>query len=141
MVEADESLGGAAIQHREIEGHESPLFQSYFGYQLTYLEGGVDSGLTHVEPTKDVPHLYKFKGIQKGTSLLQMQVSKNSLRKGDSFILFANPATVWSWHGESANPHEKARAITLDESMCTEGTVVTMDQGDGDEEDADFWAY
>jgi len=42
---------------------------------------------------------------------------------------------------EQANPDEKARANTLAEKMCTLGTVVTLDQGDGDDAVEEFWAY
>lgn len=164
MVEADDFLGGAAIQHREIQSHESSvrknskveqqrnpnhssfshnvlfyqLFQTYFS-NLTYLEGGVESGFNHVEPTPEEPHLYRIKGTEKGLSLTQVPISKSSLNKGDSFILMQNKATVWLWNGESANPDEKAKANAVAESMCTEGTVTTLDQGHGDEEDEAFW--
>ena len=117
------------------------MFQSYFDYDLVYLEGGVESGFTHVEPTKDEPHLYRVKGTEKGMSLTQMSLSKSSLNAGDSFILFANSGLVWAWHGESANPDEKSKANRFAENMCTEGTVTVMDQGQGDDEVADFWAY
>lgn len=141
MVEADEMLGGAAIQHREIQSNESSLFTSYFGHYVKYLEGGIESGFRKVEPTKDEPHLYRIKGTEKGMSLTQVPLSKSSLNKGDSFVLFANNGLVWLWNGESANPDEKARANSLAEKMCTEGTVTVLDQGQGDEEEADFWNY
>lgn len=72
MVEADDFLGGAAVQHRETEGHESPLFQSYFDYNLEYWQGGIESGFRHVEPTVDTPSLYRVKGTEKGLSLTQV---------------------------------------------------------------------
>jgi len=140
MVECDEKLGGAAIQHREVQGHESPLFQSYFrGNSLKYLQGGVESGFTHVEPTVDQPHLYRVKGTEKGMSLEQLPLKKTSLNQGDSFIVFANPSTVWVWHGTSANPDEKSRANRTAENMCTQGTVTTLEAGN-DADDA-FWGY
>jgi gelsolin len=141
MVECDEFLGGAAIQHRETQGHESPKFQSYFDTAITYWQGGVESGFRHVEATPDEPHLYRVKGTEKGMSLTQVPVSKSSLNKGDSFILFCNNELVWVWHGESANPDEKNRANTLAESMCTRGTVTVLEQGAGDDDASDFWSH
>lgn len=141
MVECDDFLGGAPIQHRETQGHESAMFQSYFSYDLVYWEGGVDSGFNHVEPTEEKPHLFRIKGNEKGLSLTQMEMKKESLNEGDSFVLVANPSKVWVWHGKSSNPDEKAKSNALGEKYCSEGTVVVLDQGDGDEEVADFWGY
>lgn len=141
MVEADDFVGGTAVQHREVQGHESSKFTELFDGPLTYLEGGVASGFNHVEPTKEEPHLYKVKGTEKAMSLTQVKLEKGSLNKGDSFILKATSELVWLWNGESANPDEKSRANMIAESMCTKGTVVTLDQGNGDDEAADFWAY
>jgi gelsolin len=141
MVEADDFLGGAAVQHRQVQGHEAPLFQSYFNYDLTYMEGGTETGFNVVEPTEDTPHLYRVKGTQKGMSLTQVDLSKSSLSEGDAFILIANKAKVWLWNGTLANPDEKAKANSMAENMCTLGTVTTLDQGHGDDEEAEFWAY
>ena len=139
MVECDDQLGGAAVQHRDVQGKESPLFQSYFKNGIKYLEGGAASGFTHVEPTVDVPHLYRVKGTEGGMSLTQLPLKLSSLNQGDSFIVFANAQSVWVWHGESANPDEKARANRTAEDMCTEGTVQVLESGN-DEDDA-FWGY
>lgn len=138
MVEADEFLGGAAIQHRQTQGHESPLFQSYFDYNLTYLEGGVDSGFTHVEEKKDQPNLYRVKGTEKGMNLAQFPLKKTSLNAGDCFILFVNPSKVFVWHGTSSNPDEKSRSNRMGENMSTQGTVQVLEQGD---ETDDFNGY
>ena len=46
----DEVAGGAAVQHREVQGHESKAFISLFKKGLIYEEGGVASGFNHVEP-------------------------------------------------------------------------------------------
>ena len=100
MVEADDSTGGAAVQHREVQGRESFKFKRLFDGPLKYLEGGVESGFNHVEPTKETPHMYKVKGTEKAMSLTQVKLSKGSLNKGDSFIVYANKSTVWLWHGE-----------------------------------------
>jgi gelsolin len=141
MVEADESLGGAAVQHREIQGRESELFLSYFDTPLTILSGGCESGFTHVEATVDQPHLYRVKGTERSMSLTQMPLSKSSLNAGDSFILFANKSNVFVWHGVAANPDEKSRSNTVAENMCTQGTVTFLDQGTGDDEVEAFWKY
>jgi gelsolin len=40
-----------------------------------------------------------------------------------------------------ARPIEKASSNAWAENMCTLGTVVTLDQGDGDSDAKEFWAY
>jgi len=140
MVECDDYLGGRAAQHREVQGYESEKFQSYFDYELTYLEGGVDTGFTHVEKKTWRANLYKIKGTEKGLSMAQMELAKTSLNSGDSFILFVNPATVFVWHGIKANPDERSKANIVSEKMCTQGTSVTLEQGDDSGADAEgFW--
>mmetsp|Transcript_81753 Transcript_81753/g.122808 ORF Transcript_81753/g.122808 Transcript_81753/m.122808 type:complete len:376 (-) Transcript_81753:180-1307(-) len=140
MVEADDYVGGIAVQHREVQGHESPKFKELFG-NLTYWTGGIASGFNHVEPTEEKPNFYMIKGTEKNMSLTQVPLEKGWMNSGDSFVLKASASQVWLWNGESANPDEKARAIKFAEKMCTEGTVTVLEQGAGDEEDAAFWAY
>ena len=70
----------------------------------------------------------------------QMELTKTSLNSGDSFILFINPWTVYVWHGQQANPDERSKANIVSEKMCTQGTSVTLEQGEDTNEDAaGFW--
>lgn len=140
MVEADEIVGGAAVQHREVQGHESALFTSYFKH-VTYLKGGVASGFHHVEATVEEPHLYRIKGTRKGMSLAQVDVAKKSLCEGDSYILYAGDKKVWLWIGKDSNPEERNKASSLAESMCDEGSVIVLDQESGGDNDEEFWKY
>ena len=67
MVEADDYVGGIAVQHREVQGHESFKFKKLFD-NLTYWQGGAESGFTHVEPTPEQPNMFRIKGTEKNMS-------------------------------------------------------------------------
>jgi hypothetical protein len=60
-VELDMSLGGAAVQHREVQGGESDEFMSLFK-TLRYLEGGVATGFKHVDRDAFPTRLLHVKG-------------------------------------------------------------------------------
>jgi len=140
MVEADDYLKGAPIQHRQVQGKESGKFQQYFE-SLQYLDGGVESGFNHVEATVEKPLLFRVKSAGKQILMTQMAMSKSSLNEGDAFILYGDKAHVWCWNGKDARPMEKAKSNQWAENMCTLGTATVLDQGDGDEEYTDFWGY
>ena len=61
-VELDAVLGGRAVQHREIQGHESDKFLSYFKPCIIPLEGGVASGFKTPEEEVFETRLYTCKG-------------------------------------------------------------------------------
>lgn len=86
--ELDDALGGRAVIHREVEGHESKeflnAFKRYGGIEV--LDGGVDSGFNHVEPDKYEPRLLHVKGKHDVRSQ-QVELSIKSMNKGDVFIL------------------------------------------------------
>lgn len=48
-MELDAVLGGRAVQYREIQGHESEKFLSYFKPCIIPQQGGMASGFNHVE--------------------------------------------------------------------------------------------
>ena len=101
MVEADDFLGGAAVQHRQVQAHESLQFEEYISEPIHYLAGGVESGFHHVEATVEKPILYRVKGNFKKMSLTQMESACSSLNAGDSFILVIGKDKVYLWNGDS----------------------------------------
>ena len=100
-------LGGAPVQHREVEGYESKLFLSYFK-KMTTMEGGVDSGFNHVEPEKYRPRLLWVKGTTKTVVVKEVPLKADSLNSGDVFLL-DNGAVLWQWNGKTSNAAEKQK--------------------------------
>lgn len=63
-VELDAALGGRAVQYREVQGHETEKFLSYFKPCIIPQQGGVASGFKHAE-VNELEHetrLYVCKG-------------------------------------------------------------------------------
>jgi gelsolin len=145
MVELDAKLGGAAVQHRETQGKESTKFLDYFENKIVYLDGGIESGFTHVEASKADPHLYHIKGHQKtGTMrLTQEPLRRDYMNSGDVFVLVTGPEEVFMWIGKEANKDEKAKGMDVSRNFCTKGKVKVYDEGvnDGKQEAASFWSY
>ena len=144
MVELDNKLGGIATQHREVQEHESAMFMGYFHNKVTYLDGGIESGFRHVEPTKENPNLFHIKGhIKSGTiRMTQEPLRRDAMNSGDVFVLVAGDDLVWMWIGKSANKDEKTKGMEVAKSFCTKGSVKVLDEGvnDGLQEAKEFWS-
>lgn len=61
-VELDAALGGRAVQYREVQGHETEKFLSYFKPCIIPQQGGTSSGFKHVEAEEHQIRLYVCKG-------------------------------------------------------------------------------
>jgi len=137
-VELDDLLGGAPVQHREVQGHESALFLSYFKNEIKLLEGGVDSGFRHVKPEEYKPRLMHLKG-KKRVRVTQVDMVRASLNSGDVFILDAG-LKVWQWNGRKAGPQEKQKGAQVSRALKDERkgqpSINVLEEGD---KDADFW--
>lgn len=112
-VELDDALGGAAVQYRETEGHESALFLSYFKSMggLRYLAGGVQSGLAKVERDVWPTRLLHIKGARV-VRATEVPLAHSSLNTGDCFLLDKG-LKLFLYHGPEANQAEKAKALEL----------------------------
>jgi gelsolin len=113
MVEADDYLGGAPVQHRQVEGHEAIEFSKIFE-ALEYLDGGVESGFNKVEPTPDKPLFFHVKGTRSQTmKMSQIPMSVASMNEGDSFILYVSKSQVWVWHGKDVSIDLRSHSTEL----------------------------
>ena len=75
------------VQYREVQGHESPLFLSYFKDKgLTYLPGGVASGFRQVQKDVYPTRLLHLKGARV-VRASEVPLSSSSLNLNDVFIL------------------------------------------------------
>merc|ERR1712063_11193 len=80
--------GNSPVQHREVMGHESDLFLSYFPERtIELLEGGVDSGFHHVEAQQYPTRLLHVKGNRQNIRITQCPLDCGSMNSGDVFIL------------------------------------------------------
>lgn len=68
-IQLDEFLGGAPVQHREVQNHESDTFRGYFKQGIVYKKGGVASGMRHTETNAyDVRRLLHVKGTKRAVA-------------------------------------------------------------------------
>ncbi|XP_026724506.1 gelsolin, cytoplasmic-like [Trichoplusia ni] len=86
-VTLDDMLGGKAVHHREVQGHESSLFLGYFKPAIRYLEGGNESGFTEVETNAGAEkRLLKLSGCD-NMRIEEVEADASSLTKDHCFIL------------------------------------------------------
>jgi gelsolin len=138
-VELDDLLGGEPVQHREVQGHESDLFLSYFKNEIKILEGGVDSGFRHVEPEKYEHRLLHLKGKRK-VRVTQVEKSHKSLNSGDVFILDCG-LQIYQFNGSKSGPQEKMKGAQLSRALVDERKGLPKIQvlEETGKDLADFW--
>lgn len=61
-VELDAALGGRAVQYREVQGHETEKFLSYFKPCIIPQEGGIASGFKRAEAEEHKIRLFVCRG-------------------------------------------------------------------------------
>jgi len=131
-VELDDYLKGAAVQHREVEGHESALFLSYFPNGIKYLEGGTESGFHHVEPLIRTTTLLQLKGMGNHVRLWTVDVDRASMNSGDVFILDCEEG-IFQWNGKDSNGYERAKGAEVCSTMRAErgrSLVTVLEEGE-----------
>uniref|UniRef100_A0A0D3ALH6 HP domain-containing protein n=1 Tax=Brassica oleracea var. oleracea TaxID=109376 RepID=A0A0D3ALH6_BRAOL len=115
-VELDSALGGRAVQYREVQGHETEKFLSYFKPCIIPQEGGVASGFNHVKPEKHQTRLYICKGKHvvrvKEASQLTVPFARSTLNHDDVFILDTE-SKIFQFSGSNSSIQERAKALEV----------------------------
>ncbi|XP_059295946.1 villin-2-like [Lycium ferocissimum] len=143
-VELDAILGGRAVQHREIQGHESDKFLSYFKPCIIPLEGGISSGFKKPEEEEFETRLYVCKG-KRVVRMKQVPFSRSSLNHDDVFILDSKDK-IYQFNGANSNIQERAKALEVIQFLKDkyhEGTcdVAIVDDGNlqAETDSGSFW--
>ncbi|KAK7862831.1 hypothetical protein R5R35_000849 [Gryllus longicercus] len=141
-VELDDSLGGAPVQHREVQDYESQLFLSHFKSGIRYLPGGVASGFQHVDPDAVEKRLFQVKG-KRNVRVRQVDVNVSAMNKGDCFILDAGK-DIYVYVGQKSKRTERLKAISAanqirDQDHAGRARVHVIDEYSGDAEIVKFF--
>ncbi|CAN8326574.1 unnamed protein product [Cochlearia groenlandica] len=145
-VELDAALGGRAVQYREVQGHETEKFLSYFKPCIIPQEGGISSGFKHVEAEEHITRLFVCRG-KHVVHVKEVPFARSSLNHDDIYILDTK-AKIFQFSGSNSSIQERAKALevvqyikdTYHDGTCEVGTVE-----DGklmaDAESGEFWGF
>eukprot|EP01018_Ginkgo_biloba_P027698 Gb_29107 [translate_table: standard] len=144
-VELDAALGGRAVQYRELHGHETDKFLSYFKPCFIPLEGSMASGESKMETAKFEPSLYLCKG-RRVVRVKQVPFARSSLNHDDVFVLNTE-SKIFQFNGATSNIQERAKALDVvqhikdkyHEGKCE---VAVIDDGKlvAEVDSGEFWA-
>ncbi|XP_072995561.1 villin-2-like [Typha latifolia] len=143
-VELDTTLGGRAVQHREVQGHESDKFLSYFKPCIIPLEGGFASGFKKPEEEEFETRLYVCRG-KRVVRMKQVPFARSSLNHDDVFILDTKEK-IYQFNGANSNIQERAKALEVTQYLKDkyhEGKcdVAIIDDGKlvAESDSGEFW--
>ncbi|XP_027332142.1 villin-4-like isoform X2 [Abrus precatorius] len=143
-VELDAALGGRAVQYREVQGHETEKFLSYFKPCIIPQEGGVASGFKHVEAEQHKTRLFVCKG-KHVVHVKEVPFVRSSLNHDDVFILDTE-SKIFQFNGSNSSIQERAKALevvqyikdTYHDGKCE---IAAIEDGKlmADSETGEFW--
>ncbi|XP_067684710.1 gelsolin-like protein 2 [Haliotis asinina] len=117
-VELDTFLNDAPIQHREVQGHESSLFKSYFK-TITVMRGGAETGFRHVKPEEYTPRLLHFSGTRRNVEVREVPLCKSRVNSDDVFILDLG-TKIFQFNGSKSSKDERFKAMQFCQELESE---------------------
>jgi hypothetical protein len=141
-VQLSDNLKMASRHHLELMMEETQMFMSLWKGGIFYLEGGVDSGFTHVEPKTYEHRLMIVKG-KRYPRVFNMPMVANSINEGDVFILDLG-MKLYYWPGVDANVNEKVKGmeivINIKNTERGANPKLFYPRDKSPEADEEFWA-
>lgn len=145
-VELDAALGGRAVQYREVQGHETEKFLSYFKPCIIPQEGGIASGFKHVEAEEYQNRLYVCKG-KHVVHVKEVAFARSTLNHDDIFILDTK-SKIFQFNGSNSSIQERAKALevvqyikdTYHDGKCE---IAAIEDGRlmADADTGEFWGF
>ncbi|KAK4785089.1 hypothetical protein SAY86_001778 [Trapa natans] len=145
-VELDAALGGRAVQYREVQGHETERFLSYFKPCIIPQEGGVASGFKHAEVEEHKIRLFVCQG-KHIVRVKEVPFARSSLSHDDIFVLDTK-SKIFQFNGSNSSIQERAKALevvqyikdTYHDGKCD---IAAIEDGRlmADAETGEFWSF
>ncbi|CAD5168600.1 unnamed protein product [Musa acuminata subsp. malaccensis] len=147
-VELDAALGSRAVQYREIQGHETEKFLSYFKPCIIPQQGGVSSGFKHTEINEQEHTTRLF--VCRGKHVVhffyhQVPFARSSLNHDDIFILDTK-SKIFQFNGSNSSIQERAKALEVVQHLKDtyhegKSEVAAVEDGKlmADAEAGEFW--
>ncbi|XP_074591804.1 villin-5-like isoform X1 [Curcuma longa] len=147
-VELDAVLGGRAVQYREVQGHETKKFLSYFRPCIIPLQGGVASGFKHadVNANTNETRLYLCKG-KHVVHITEVPFVRSSLNHDGIFILDTK-SKIFQFNGSNSSIQQRGKALevvqyikdTYHDGKCE---VAAIEDGKlmADADAGEFWGF
>jgi len=118
-VELDTYLDDKPVQHREVQGHESQLFLSYFPRGVSLMEGGAESGFRHVKPEEYTHRLLHFCGDKKNVVVKEVPRARSRVKSDDVYILDLG-LVIYQFNGNKSSKDERFKAMQYLENLKSE---------------------
>ncbi|KAJ8705038.1 hypothetical protein PYW08_012358 [Mythimna loreyi] len=137
-VTLDDMLGGKAVHHREVQGHESSKFLGYFKPAIRYLEGGNESGFTEVETNAGAEkRLLRLSGCD-NMRIEEVEADASSLTTDHCFILEVDH-DIFVLMPEGAKATQRRKIISVanklrDDNHNGRATIEIIDEFSSDDD-------
>ncbi|CAH0730871.1 unnamed protein product, partial [Brenthis ino] len=137
-ITLDDKLGGRAVHHREVQGHETSQFLGYFLPAIRYLEGGNESGFTEVETNAGAEkRLLKLSGCD-NLRIEEVPAEASSLTKDHCFILEVDH-DIFVLMPEGAKATQRRKIISVANTLRDDyhngrATIEIIDEFSSDED-------